>query len=561
MPRISRRNYTLAQLFVFYERLKTDNLDRNSLSGGYINTSQLFDIAVNAFSGVNSEVFQITQSGAVIRGVAERELQKEINLVKHIFNANVTVDFKNTASVKEFIDTLNDCLNLKKVYERNVYLVSHSKGMKSVISFFPTYFLKVWDEEWNRTLSQQVDAAIDGLKDNEVILEAIKKVIAPALENIVPLAIEEMFRAQPELKSMLDAGTENEIKDRKEAYYELIQAIGQVQQNGSLANQISKIYKLDEIVQFLTEEIFKKNNVTKDTKDVKNKFKTNIHQRGGLTLEAIENTVFNMIASGIKGEGISVTSHVYKTGKMETGFKADNIITFGIDPELIQEALETREAVSRERNKELFKRLNENLKNIRDGYIVYSSDKNYTYNKGFEKRGGFKAEGINLDTYRQIMKYTEKNARTFTGAILQTAEGAIAGPSYRHTMEEAMAHDIAYFLFDDFKTIGNEVKAGDVQAIHLMNLNGIYIPLSFFLFAFANAIEEEIGNPDDFVRVEISVPGIEFPTAEDQSRWQQRNKASAYEAWNHQRQIALAKTKIEVHFLKNFKELISQYLG
>ena len=116
MPKISRMNYTLAQLFVFYERLSTDNLDRKSLSGGYINTSQLFDIAVNAFSGVNSEVFQITQSGAVIRGVAERELQKEINLVKHIFNANVTVDFKNTNSVKEFIDTLNDCLNLKKVY-------------------------------------------------------------------------------------------------------------------------------------------------------------------------------------------------------------------------------------------------------------------------------------------------------------------------------------------------------------------------------------------------------------------------------------------------------------
>ena len=71
---------------------------------------------------------------------------------------------------------------------------------------------------------------------------------------------------------------------------------------------------------------------------------------------------------------------VYATGASEV--KADNILTIGIDPQLMAETLENNLAVSRKRNTDIFKKLGNDLKNIKNGYIIYSSDKNYTYNEG-----------------------------------------------------------------------------------------------------------------------------------------------------------------------------------
>lgn len=552
MPVIRRRVLPLADMFVFYERLGDDE----GWSPEVLEEHRaLMYEAWSGFSKVSSEVAGIIQSGAVLRAMGEAEAAKEKKLLKAIFGQEVQIDFNDDSSVKNFIDVLNSCIGLREVYERNKFLIKNSKGMKSVISYFPTYFMKVWNEAWSKgdnSLSAEIDAAVGKKRKAENILTAIRSVLEPKLEAMIPEAIRRMLEAEPELRKQMPP-------EMKNAYQELVKAIGEVQQQGSLAQQISEIYQLDQLSQVLTEAILNKQTTAKQAEAISKKVKGNFAQRGGLSLEAIENTVFSMIADGVK-EGVKEKGSVYYSGKKETGFKADNILSFGIDADVIQQALETNEAVSRERNKQLFENLEKNLKGIKDGYIVYSSDKNYTYNEGFKERGGFKAEGISLDTYRNIMKYTTRNARTFVGAILQTAEGAIKGPQYRPQLEEAMAQDIAYFLFDDFKTLGKEAKAGDPTAIHIMNLDGIYLPLSFFLILVARAIEEEVGNPDDFVRVNVNIPSILWKTREEQEKWQERNGSSAMDAWVHQKEEALAESKIEVHFLKEFQQIIRDYL-
>jgi len=539
MPAIRRRHDTLGQLFVYYERLDTDNDGINR---------PLYLAAKNAFSAVSTEIGDIIQTASVIRKIGEAERQKEENLLNTIFNANVNVDLDDKDSVKEFISTLNACIGLKEVYERNVFLVQNSKGQKSVISFFPTYFMMIWDERVP-AIEETINSAIEHMNPGENILDIIQQILEPALESIVPAAIERMFHARPELRNQMPP-------EMQDAYSSLLNMIGTVQQQGSLANQLSNIYKLDDIKQFLTNEIANKNQFS--YKGLDGLVKKNFHQRGGLSLEAIENTVLKTVANGLKNTNPNMKVEVYATGASEV--KADNILTIGIDPELMAETLETNLAISRKRNTDMFKKLGNDLKNIKNGYIIYSSDKNYTYNEGFKSRGGFQGDKISLDSYRQIMNYTNRNARTFVGTILQTAKGAVGDPSLQDTMEQALAQDIAYFLFDDFKTIGDETKAGDTKSIHIMNLNGILIPLSFFLILFARAIEEEIGNPEDFVKVNLSIPEILFPTQEEQSEWQEQNGASSFDAWVYQREYALAQSKIEVHFLKEFKEIISEYL-
>lgn len=55
-------------------------------------------------------------------------------------------------------------------------------------------------------------------------------------------------------------------------------------------------------------------------------------------------------------------------------------------------------------------------------------------------------------------------------------------------------------FFDDVKDIGTYDMRG--QAIHMMYLNGIYLPLSVFLEELARAIEET--RTKDIVKIQIS---------------------------------------------------------
>lgn len=536
MPNIQTKSRSLSQLYVFYERLKDD---------GYIN---LYGYVNSALDTQGANLNEILSTASTIRSIAQREATKEQNLLNKIFNANIIIDLNDNRSLKNFIDTFNSYLGLKEVYERNIFLIKNSQGSKSVISFFPTYFLMVWNERWP-TIISIIENQINSASKRQDILDIIVEVVNQQSSNIVETAIERMFQAHPELEGMSEK--------MEDAYLSLLSAIGKVEKQGSLAHQIYNIYKIDELSNAIVESLSNKNKkrIRQELNkiDVKEIIGKDSAQRGGLTLEAIENTVYQMIAESIN----SVSgAHMAAFSSGSTGIKADNIVSFNIDPTLIEETLENNEKVSRERNIRMFEQLGEKLKNIEDGYIVYSSAKNYTYNKNFFSRGGFSGEKINLDTYHNILGNINKNMDTFVGTILQTTKGAV-GERLRPKLEDAIAQDIAYLLFDDFKTIGKEVGAGDPQAIHIMDLNGILIPLSFFLTLFARAIEDGISSPRNFVRATIKNTTIEFPTKEDQSNWQKENSQNA---WDYQREQGLNNTWIEVHFLRDFQNIISNYL-
>lgn len=538
MPNLNTQSKSLSQLYVYYNRLQDD---------GYID---LYGYIKNSLNTQNTELTEAVNDINNLKYIAQQEANKEVSLLNTIFNANVSVDLNDNASIKQFINTLNACLNLKEVYERNIYLIKNSNGMKNVTSFYPTYFMQAWNSKWP-VISDNIIKQIKNRTKTEVIT-IIEQEVDKNIGDIVEDGIRRMFEAKPELTSM------NE--DMGDAYLQLLNAIGQIQNKGSLANQIYNIYKLDEIKKMITDDIKSKSsrwtNQTIKGFNPNNAISKNQASRGGLSLEAIENTVSKMIVSNLsKINNAKISGQVYSTGSL--GVKADNIVTFNLDSEMIKKALETNEAVSRQRNIQMFDKLGQNLKNIKDGYIIYTSDKNYTYNEGFKKRGGFSGETINARTYLNIMQNVNKNINTFVGTMLQTAKGAIGdNKGIRGQVEKAIAYDFAYLLFDDFDTIGND--AGDGKAIHIMNLNGILIPLSFFLQIFAQAIETWIYNPTTIIKVQVSSPEILFPRMEQQNAWQRANPGKS--PWNYQRIEALDNTTISMHFLGNFKTIIQDYL-
>lgn len=149
------------------------------------------------------------------------------------------------------------------------------------------------------------------------------------------------------------------------------------------------------------------------------------------------------------------------------------------------EALE-KAGNSRKKNIEAMSELGEKLSRLDDGFIVYSSDKNYTLNNKF---GGFHTGKLGarpMDFLNNIYK-NSRHFLTLLGTIQQFGKGAILEDQQQY-VEMLLAQDVAYMLFDDYTTIGT--KSASSRAIHIMNLNGIMIPLSLILTLLADAIEE-----------------------------------------------------------------------
>lgn len=96
----------------------------------------------------------------------------------------------------------------------------------------------------------------------------------------------------------------------------------------------------------------------------------------------------------------------------------------------------------------------------------------------------------------------------------RNGKGAAIGYDQKEEIRSWLATLFAYFLFDDIGNIGVNIKGSTLTALHIMNLNGVYIPLSVILDRFAaaleNSITQGISSPSSFVRATISAPKIKY---------------------------------------------------
>lgn len=519
---------SLGDQYVFYQRLKTD--------GYYPRLSQYVS---NASYRIYTQTKKYAADASAVRAQAQAEFAKEKMLLQQKFNVNINFDYyRNQDDFKEIIEALNACLNLKEVYQRNIQLIKSTEGMKGVFSWYPTYFMKAWQEFWPKIKS----AAESGFLSGQLIEVALSNALDKFIPQVCVKGIELMLDGPEVEHASIDPAL-------KTAYSALISQIGSVSTAGSVANQIYKAYQLDELKAGLVKEIEVKNKriYAKQVKPKVNQMiSKNIHSSGGLSLEAIENAIFLMVASSVQGGGTAIHSG-------SKGIKADNILTLSIDPTIVVEALESAGA-NRDENIKALSALGTKLSNLDDGFIVYSSDKNYSLNANFK---GFDvgSTGTNAADFLNNVYKADNSVSTLIGAIQQLGKGAML-EGRKAEFEKLLAQDVAYMLFDDFTTIGTVSTGGN--AIHIMNLNGIMIPMSVFLSMLADAIEsvteDEIRR---LVNVTISAPAILYPTQDDQNAAYPDNP---HAAWEYQKQYAMEHTKITAKFLRDFKSFVSALL-
>lgn len=519
---------SLADLYVYYQRLNTDGF--YPLLGKYVKSTSY---------RILGQTKKYAQESGSVRAMAQAEFSKEKALLAEKFGVTLDLeyydDYSKGRGFKEVVDALNSALNLKKIYERNKILIKETKGQKGVYSWFPTYFMKAWEEGSEELLRQwQAEALSSG--DLTVALE---KVLNSELPKILVSGI----------KKMLDGPEVENVKipqELRDAYSSLIAEIGTIQQSGSVANQLYQVYQLDKLKDTLLQELSSSIDMNALTDKAKSMISLNIHSRGGYTLEAIETAIFQQVGRAINGKAIH---------SGDLGIKADNILTIDIDPSIVYQAFELA-GENREKNVAALTELGEKIKNLNEGFIVYSSDKNYTLNSKF---GGYSAGNAErIEPFLSRVYQNSSSLNTLIGAINQLGEGAMLSEQ-EDAFERMLAQDIAYLLFDDYATIGEADSAG--RSIHVMNLNGIMIPLSMILELLAEAIDAtyiDTNRIRKIVNVDIKVPKIEFETQGEQVTWQEQHPEQ--NAWDYQRQQTLNNSTISAKFLHSFRQIVQEFL-
>ena len=505
---------TLSGQWVFYENLKENN------------QIELYNAAKNGLNRV-SEGLRNDSVPARLYSMSKEEAKKEEALLRKVFGVSIDFNPEDRDFYKELIRALNYSLGIKKVYQRNIERIKKGETQISIAQLFPSYFTTVWNNNAQRLMDKIV------LKKRETIIQVADKVLTEELPNLVYLAIEQM----------LNSKDFNKDDSSQRAYQELLNVLQTQGKDSQIVKDLYNLYHLEELKRSILEQMTKSSSKTKRSKikraDVLKIIGKNKYSDGGLSLEYLENYILNSLTQ-IKVKNKNFKVEAIHTGKHE--IKADNIIAFNIDPTIIQQTLESSERVSRERNLALLDNLNKKMSHLNNSFIIYSNAKNYSLSKNFH--GFSSGSEISLETLKNVLAPVQTNINTFIGAITNLIPGAI-GDDRKKEMENAVASDIAYLLFDDVETIG--VPQSGATALHLFDLNGIYIPLSYLLWELANSIKYGLDNPHLFVKVNITTPNnIQF----EEGPW-------GYERWKEQRTTALQEIKISATFLQNFRDIIN----
>lgn len=223
-------------------------------------------------------------------------------------------------------------------------------------------------------------------------------------------------------------------------------------------------------------------------------------------------------------------------------------------------------------------RLNERLQDLPNTFVVYRSNKMYGIDN-ISKGGGFTAGTYNLSHLESIMNsnansglnnFGRMNVHKFMRVICNTINGAVLDNNkfvVDYWLQSYICESIASMLFDDWEQIGEDImNESGAKSIHIMALEGVDIPVSVFLYGAAESFEELIieDELDKIAKAKItSRPEILYPDPKSYEIGKDANGNPAplvNEAWEKQRNDALEKIKVEVHFYKNFKDSVLRRL-
>lgn len=538
--------------YVYYQRLSTDNYYPRL--AGLVNIRNTLRV---------QKASNLDMIASFFETAASQELNKEMALLNEKFGTSISGKYEDTNFAKDLISALNECLGIKDVFERNLALIKESKGQKNVMSFFPTYFEKVWVAHNETIYNEAVQKYTNS--DSLTFGDAAYEVINEYLPEMVKEAVINMFKAG------VETGIKKEHRDQYAAAYQEMSDALQANIKGSneFIKSFIQHYHLQELAELAKESVDSQSDFNARTTDSFN-FKAQMASRGGMTMEEVRTYAINIIGEGLRALHGSATMPmtVEGTSTGDTKQKADSIATIDLPLNIISDWVEKNNFGDRQKNVAAILQLQQQLKNFNDGFVTYVNAKNYTLNNNFRHGAvhsngdiqlpGFSAGSkISLGTFQGIANQLNINYDDLVDVCLQIIPGAIgADAGTIENVKIALTRAIASALFDDFNMVGS-IETTGAKSVHLLDLNGVLMPISFYFYLLSEAFgRASTMDLEDLISVEIDTPSsILYP-----NKFPEERLGGGEARWNEQSVDALTKIKIGYHFLAAFQEIMQAFV-
>lgn len=473
------------------------------------------------------------------------EYRKECLLLQTQFGVNITGQYSIEDSDPEMvgqqlIHAFNSIFNIKEVFNYHLGLIKETQGQKGVITYFHSYF----NDEWKQAQPKLFDALRADF--NATGGDNLKYILSQYMEMVVTNTLYYMYN-----DAKNQNGIQGTIYDIEKPYKELAELLTKHDPIADeLVQGMIQNYHLDEFVNSLSKDLQGVSKLTKGAfNDITKKSLGLNFSVAGISKELEAVAIAKIMAALYDNK-----FHATHTGG--TNAKTDWTFIFNIDPSLIDEAFSGQMfGEGREAHVAKAQQLSNALKNVDNGFIVYTSGKDYTLNSKFTGRGGMQADRqVKLATWEAMLQQVGLASQDIIFSIMQTIPGAI-GQDNLDNISQMMARAIAGAMFDDFDVAGSVPESG-AKAIHLLHLNGIYIPLSFYYDKLYKAFQYA-GTASDLIRVNINTPPmILFPDKSDQALWQEQNPGES--PWRFQGDVALQEITLSYHFFANFRKAMEE---
>ena len=410
------------------------------------------------------------------------------------FLASTGIDLSQGATAKKLFENFNLILGSKEVFERNIALIKQLSTVGKALEWTYSEFKEFKDENGS-----------------------VKMLEGNPKENM------EYFNAYSEIVSVI-----------------------QKLQNTGIFYKYAHLFKIDKLLKQSSDSdgnIVRKPDITKSSFD-----------HGGTVLEFIESTVgsalkgINLTNSSPGGKLHIVTEHT--GGKEYNQQKSD--VTFGyaegnVNFKPMKNSFANRNKKDSDRLQNI-KALDDYLNTVTNAMksIVFVSDKNYKISASW--KGAKAQDAMTLANARAMLSYFGVGGvDALIDYLANCGPDMIQGTS-NSQVETALAAQIGYYLFDHLEVTGS--VTANTNVVNVMNLGGLYIPLSVYLEGVYQSLEANLNAPPSgMVSVTISYGGTEPGLPWTAGTWADFRTGRE------------TQTTIKYHILKDINSFITGLMG
>lgn len=515
---------------------------------GY-DTGHLAKINTN-YPGLNGE----DNSYIITRALGNlNELMQSARNAELAFIKDTGIDINDTSSSKNIFEAINKIFNSKQTFERGMKYMrelsdpnrkkNKNQMYRDVSRYFSSYLKEAVHESMKAAgLMGSAGAKKIALLTPSEIESLINDIIGNALV-ISYTKVKDFINEEGKIRGKFGKNHRartSEGEKEVQAITDMIQVIQDLQSSGAF-KQFGYLFDMK------TEDLIKDNN--QGVLELKNrKFsKTQVDANyGGNALELITSTVAAELANiNITNKDFTIVSqHTGQANKM----KADTLLFFCKAPVKIDDYIDyvDQESYGKSYRMQNVDGLNKYLQKLEDSveHVIAISDKNYSIKSGFDginaqekmdlQHAGMMLNMFGVDQVPLLINYL---------ANCDTHDLMIHGDMADAIRTELQTY-IGYFLFDNLQ-IDSHGKSFKANIVNLINVSGIYIPLSVFLEGLYNSIQSAAKNPSSLVSVTISLNG---PT--EQNIW-------TVDTWGAFREEHETESFISYRILRNMADFLT----